>query len=183
MYTLKQKTKNNFRFVVFRFMYKLKQKRKTTINIRFLVFRFMYKLKQITKNENQLSFYRFLFFNASWNEKTKNEINSHIIVFCFVYKIRQKKKINFCFYRFLFCICLALFFFKFQLRRSVCHSSIQFSFKIKNRKLMSILDFRYILSQKYDSSKSKILGSFSFDKILIDPTFRQSCLVPSSAVI
>ena len=35
---------------------------------------------------------------------------------------------------------------------------------------MSILDFRYILSQKYDSSKSKILGSFSFDKILIDPT-------------
>ena len=37
----------------------------------------------------------------------------------------------------------------------VCHSAIQFSFKIKTWKLMSIFYFRYIYHKKYESAKSK----------------------------
>ena len=51
--------------------------------------------------------------------------------------------------------------------RSVCHSSIQFSFKIKNWKLMSIFYFRYFYHKKYESAKSKILDFFfPVDRIL-----------------
>ena len=38
---------------------------------------------------------------------------------------------------------------------SVCDSSIQFSLKIKNWKLMSIFDFRYFLWKKHESAKSE----------------------------
>ena len=49
--------------------------------------------------------------------------------------------------------------------RSVCHSSIQFSFKVKNWKLMSIFYFRYFYHKKYESAKSKILDFFFFPLI------------------
>ena len=56
-----QKDKIIFRFIASSFYSfdKLEKKtRKKMINFPFIVFRFMYKLKQETKNENQLAFYR-----------------------------------------------------------------------------------------------------------------------------
>ena len=43
---------------------------------------------------------------------------------------------------------------------SVCHSSIQFSFKIKNWKLMSIFDYRYFLSRKIRKCQIENFGLF-----------------------
>ena len=45
---------------------------------------------------------------------------------------------------------------------SVCHSSIQFSFKVKNWKLMSIFDYRYFLSWKIRKCQIENFGLFFF---------------------
>ena len=83
--------------------------------------------------------------------------------------MRQKKKINFRFIGFCFVFvlfCLALFSFLFQLRRPVCHSSIQFSFKIKIENWCQFWIFVIFYHKKYESAKSKIWTFFPFDKIL-----------------
>ena len=51
--------------------------------------------------------------------------------------------------------------------RSVCHSSIQFSFKIKKKKIDVNFWFSlFFIIKKYESAESKILDFFPFDRIL-----------------
>ena len=59
MYTLKQKTKINFRFIAFCFLMQARTKKQKTKST--FVSSFLFCVQNETKKENQLPFYRFLF--------------------------------------------------------------------------------------------------------------------------
>ena len=76
------KTKNDFRFIVFPFMYEKAQKRKTKIDFRSIVFPFIYKQTHKTEKQKRLPFYRFLVnFQRTDTKKGKRKPTSILTFF------------------------------------------------------------------------------------------------------
>ena len=95
-----QNLRNNYCFTS-----ALRQCEGKKINLCFIVFRFMYKFKQKNERDYQLPFYRFLFLSQTKRKKRKNRNQLPFCHFSFIlqsktHKRKSKNRLPFC--RFLF---------------------------------------------------------------------------------